>query len=124
MLTVANVILIVEDEDSVRSLVQLFLAKKKYKFIEAKTGLEGLGLARSMHPDLIITDLMMPGMSGVELIVELKKDAVTKAIPVICITGAGYEQQKAASDAGAAAVLSKPLHLKEFNSLVVSLLPK
>lgn len=123
MAKVTNVILIVEDDDSVRSLVQLFLARKRYKLIEAKNGLEGLGLARSMLPALIITDLMMPGMSGIELITELKKDDKTKDIPVICITGATHADQMAASAAGAVAVLAKPLHLKDFISLVASLLP-
>lgn len=118
-----NVILLVEDEDSVRALLRLFLGRKQFHVIEAKTGLEGLGLARSMHPDIIITDLMMPGMSGVELITELKKDVATQLIPIICITGASYEHQKAASAAGAAAVISKPLHIKEFVALVTSLLP-
>lgn len=115
-------ILIIEDDDSVRSILRLFLAKRKYRVTEANNGLEGLGIARSMLPDLVITDLMMPGMSGVELIRELKTREETKHIPLIVMSGGDYSLQQKASEAGANAVISKPMRHKDLLTLVCSLL--
>ena len=115
-------ILIIEDDDSVRSILRLFLAKRKYRVIEANNGLEGLGIARSMLPDLVITDLMMSGMPGVELIKELKVREETKHIPIIAMTGGDYSLQQKASEAGANAVISKPMKHKSLLTLVCSLL--
>jgi CheY-like chemotaxis protein len=73
-----------------------------------------------MKPDLIISDLMMPGMTGIQLIDALKKEEATKFIPVVVVTGGNMEVQREALDSGAVAVLSKPVHRKDLLAVIQS----
>ena len=117
-------VLIVEDDESIRAVIRLFLSRGSFKVFEARTGLEGIGLAKSMIPDIIITDLMMPGMSGVDLIKELKMLEKTKSIPIIAMTGGDYALQQKAQEVGATAVVQKPLHRTDLVELITSVLEK
>lgn len=85
------IILVVEDTPSEMQLITSFLKDAKYNFITAKNGKEGLGMAISKKPDLVITDLVMPEMSGLELCRKLKKNPNTKDIPVIACTSKDQE---------------------------------
>ncbi len=80
------VVLIVDDEESIRELVRFNMEKNGYEAIEAGTGLDALKLARESKPDLLILDLMLPGVDGLEVCRRLKSDAHTSAIPVIMLT--------------------------------------
>lgn len=110
MPTTPRKILIVEDDDSIRSVIRLFLARHKYLIFEARNGLEGVGLAKAVRPDLILTDLMLPGIAGTDLIRELRKYDETKNTPIIVMTGGSFELQHEALKAGATTVVQKPLH--------------
>ena len=79
-------ILIVDDEQDVLSVLKAGLTSKGYSIITAIDGEHALTLARSKQPDLIILDVMMPGMDGPEVAIKLKDSLKTKDIPVIFLT--------------------------------------
>ena len=81
-------ILIVDDEqDAIEYVKAVLESLADFEFIEAVDGLEGIDAAREHKPDLIILDVMMPRMDGFKVFYELRKETVTKHIPVIMLTG-------------------------------------
>ncbi len=84
-------ILVVEDESDIRELVRYNLAKEGYGVVEAATGEEGLSKAGSDHPDLVILDLMLPEIEGLEVCKRLKEDHRTKHVPIVMLTAKGEE---------------------------------
>ena len=90
-------ILIVEDNPQTVKLVKFILEKSKYSTISAKDGEEGLQMAKERKPDLIILDLMLPGIDGYQVCEALKADPNTKEIPVIVLTAldTGVDFEKA-----------------------------
>ena len=120
----AKKILIVEDEESIRILLKLFLVRLNYKTYEARNGLEGLGMARQFEPHLIITDLMMPVMDGIALVKSIRADEKLKNIPIIVLTGGTGELQQTASVAGASTVMSKPIVRRDLIDVIDSILEK
>jgi len=117
-------ILIVEDDESVQILLKLFLIRLSHNIIEAKNGLEGIGMARQFKPDVIIADLNMPILDGIEMLKVLKADPSTAHIPVVVFTGTSGEQQQKASEAGAVTVLSKPISRQDLIQVIDSVLSK
>jgi len=79
-------ILIIEDEMALQESLGGLLSEKGYQVISALDGETGLNLAKKENPDLILLDLILPKMSGFEVLEELKKDLKTKEIPVIVLT--------------------------------------
>jgi len=79
-------ILIVDDEPDVRTVLSVRLTSNGFQVVEAADGDTGMKLARAEKPDLILLDIMMPGMDGVETFHSLKQDPQTKEIPVIFLT--------------------------------------
>jgi DNA-binding response OmpR family regulator len=79
-------ILCVEDESEMIDLMRLILERRGFRFLGAEGGQEGLDLIRQEQPDLILLDLMMPGVDGWEVYRQLKADADLKEIPVIVVT--------------------------------------
>jgi len=84
-------ILVVEDEGEIQELVCYNLDKEGYRLFRASTGEEGLRRARAELPDLIVLDLMLPGMDGLEVCRQLKRDAKTEALRIIMLTAKGEE---------------------------------
>jgi CheY-like chemotaxis protein len=82
----ATKVLIVEDDPEMVLLLQAMLPAQQYVVISACDSQEGLAMAREEHPDVILLDLMLPGMDGFEVVKELRADADTEAIPVIVLT--------------------------------------
>lgn len=111
-------ILLVEDDERVRLLLSLFLLYYPAKLLQARNGLEALGIAREAKPDVIVTDLNMPVMDGITLIKLIRADEVLKSTPVIVLTGTAGEMQSLANKEGATAVLPKPIKKKEFINLI------
>lgn len=84
-------ILIVDDEQDIRELVAYNLKKEGYQTLEASTGEEALRKAREQNPDLILLDLMLPGVSGLDVMKRLKADPAVKDVLVIMLTAKGEE---------------------------------
>ncbi len=109
-------ILIIDDEIAIHAIVRLSLQMQAgWETISARSGLEGLALARSQHPDAILLDLMMPEVSGVTILEQLKADPATESIPVILLTAKVETARKDfVSKIGAVGAIAKP-----FNSLTL-----
>jgi len=84
-------VLVVDDEEDIRELVELNLAREGFEVLDCETGENAIGTARQKQPDLIVLDLMLPGIDGLEVCKILKADAKTKHIPVVMLTAKGEE---------------------------------
>jgi CheY-like chemotaxis protein len=116
MRNTAKKILIVDGNDAFRESLRVFIQSLGHGVFEAATGLEAIDKAFSVHPDLIIMDVRLPGMNGDEVTTRLKTNASTRNIPVIINTGwttaCNIEARiDRALNAGAAEVLYKPFQL-------------
>uniref|UniRef100_UPI00405652C1 response regulator n=1 Tax=Candidatus Electronema sp. TaxID=2698783 RepID=UPI00405652C1 len=110
MNTKAARILAVDDEPAVLGLLHHVLEREKYQVLKAADGRAGFNLAKTEHPDLILLDINLPDISGIELCRKLKADAETVAIPVIFLTGEEQDESEFRSfGAGAADFLRKPI---------------
>jgi two-component system cell cycle response regulator DivK len=110
-----SLILIVEDNDKNLKLVRDVLQVKGYSTLEAGTAEDGIRLARERSPDLILMDIHLPGMSGLEALKLLRADAATAAMPVIAVTASVMQQdRKQITEAGFDAYVGKPINIKEF----------
>ena len=89
-----ELILIVEDDEGNRMLVRDVLTFSGYRVLEAETAEAGLKMAREEHPALILMDIRLPGMDGVAALAELRRDPVTKEIPVIAVTASTMSQHR------------------------------
>jgi DNA-binding response OmpR family regulator len=99
-----NKILIIDDEKRIIKVLTSRLMANGYEVISATEGIEGLELAKSGSPDLILLDIMMPVMSGYDVLQKLKEDEATKSIPVIMVTGQGEIEHVTKSMSGYGAV--------------------
>lgn len=87
-------LLVVDDDRDLRELYAEALRGEGFEVIEAGTGIQGVALARSHHPDLILMDVSMPGMNGIDATARLKAEAETRDIPVIAVTAISYDDRK------------------------------
>ena len=86
-------ILIIEDDESIRNLTRMHLRMNGFSSVfGASDGEEGLELAKTLHPDMILLDIMLPGIDGLTVLNELRSDAVLADTPVILLTAKGEEQ--------------------------------
>ena len=103
-------ILIVDDTRENRELLEVLLQDAKCTLVMAHDGVTGLAIAANQHLDLILSDVMMPGMTGYEFVTRLRADPATRDIPVIiCSSLDDTNSQKHAISVGADDVLQKPL---------------
>jgi two-component system, cell cycle response regulator DivK len=110
-----SLILIIEDNEKNMKLVRDVLQVKGYETMEAGTAEDGLAMAAARKPDLVLMDIQLPGMNGIEAIGELRSNGATADIPVIAVTASVMQQdRKLITEAGFDAYLGKPLDLKEF----------
>jgi len=84
-------ILVIEDDHDIRELIEFNLAKEGYRVRCAASGEEGLRRAKTEAPDLIVLDLMLPGVDGIELCRRLKRDPVTESIAIVMVTAKSEE---------------------------------
>ena len=116
-------VLLVDDEPHIPMVVGRKLTAAGYEVHTASDGEEAFGLAQELHPDLIITDLQMPYMSGAELATALRESADLSKIPVILLTARGYvlpEQERGA--ANICQIIAKPFSVQQILEAVASLL--
>jgi two-component system cell cycle response regulator DivK len=110
-----SLILIVEDNEKNLKLVRDVLQVKGFSTLEAGTAEDGIQLAREHKPDLILMDIHLPGISGIEALKVLRAEAATAGIPVIAVTASVMQQdRKQITEAGFDAYVGKPINLKEF----------
>jgi two-component system cell cycle response regulator DivK len=110
-----SVILIVEDNERNLKLVRDVLQVKGYQTLEAVTGEDGVKLAIEQKPDLVLMDIQLPGMNGIEALGQLRANPITQKIPVIAVTASVMQQdRKMITEAGFDAYVGKPINLKEF----------
>jgi DNA-binding response OmpR family regulator len=82
----SRTILIVEDELPLLRVLKQKFEKEGFTILEAKDGIEGLAMAKSHHPDLVLLDLLLPGLKGMEVLRELRRDEWGRNVPVIILT--------------------------------------
>ncbi|HET9683295.1 MAG TPA: response regulator [Gemmatimonadaceae bacterium] len=118
-------ILYVEDNEYNRKIVRQLLSKTSYRLIEAVDGEAGVAMAQTEKPDLILMDVQLPKMSGLDATRALKADARTSDIPVIVITSFALSgDREKAAEAGAVSYLAKPYSPRELLTLVRQYLPE
>ena len=118
-----SLVLIVEDNERNLKLVRDVLQVKGYATIEAGTAEDGIELARERQPDLILMDIQLPGMNGIDALKVLRADPATAAIPVIAVTASVMQQdRKLITEAGFNGYVGKPLSVKEFLEAVTTAL--
>ena len=107
-------VLMVDDEANARKIAKLILEREGYRTLTASNGEEGLILAKVEQPDVILLDIMMPKMSGYDMLKRLPEDQDTLQIPVIMVTARGTEHDIATSfRLGAIFHLQKPYEMKD-----------
>jgi DNA-binding NtrC family response regulator len=117
---VVNRILVIDDDNQTRRMLRLALERAGYEVIEARNGREGVQCYQATPTDLIITDVLMPGMEGIEAIVELQRERTD--VKIIAISGGGYMGTltflEIAEQAGACRTFEKPFTLRELLAAV------
>ena len=120
-----ELILIVEDNEKNRRLVRDVLQFKGYQTIETESGEEGVELARTRHPALVLMDIQLPGIDGITALKQLRNDPATRAIRVMAVTASAMTQDRQTIlAAGFDAYQSKPINVKSFLEAVAELLAK
>jgi two-component system, cell cycle response regulator DivK len=121
----AKTILHVEDNELNRKIIRDLLRRTSYRLIEAPDGEAAVAIAQEQHPDLILMDVQLPKISGIEATRRLRAELATADIPIIAITSfalSGDEQR--AKDAGASAYLAKPYSPFTLLEMIRKLLPE
>lgn len=116
-------ILVVEDEADILEVIRHNLSREGYEVLASRDGEEGFRLARKEAPDLVVLDLMLPGLDGVEICRRLKADPVTRAIPVVMVTAKGEESDVVLGlGVGADDYVPKPFRPRELLARVKAVL--
>ena len=118
-------ILLVDDEPDILKMLEVRLKKSGYNIIMAPTGEECLQKAEKEHPDLVLLDILLPGISGFEVARQLKAKASTKDIPVIIVTALiGKDVENKGLERGADYFISKPFDPEELLAKIKTILGK
>jgi two-component system, cell cycle response regulator DivK len=120
-----SLILIVEDNPRNMKLVRDVLQVKGHTTLEAMTAEDGIPLAIERKPDLILMDIQLPGMNGIDALGVLRSDPATAKIPVIAVTASVMQDdRKLITEAGFDGYVGKPISLKEFLDAVNAMLAR
>jgi len=121
----AATVLVVEDDPTILQLLEVNFEMEGFTVVRAEDGLLGLEAARSKRPDVIVSDVMMPNMSGLEMVSELKNDPETAGIPVILLSAkAQGSDVRQGIEAGADDYVTKPFEPLDLIDRVNSLLAR
>ena len=112
-------ILLAEDDKQIADMISFKLGNSGHQIVRAQDGEEAVKLVARERPDLILLDAMMPGLSGFEVLRQLKADAAVRSIPVIMVTAKGHERDVLTGlRGGAIDYIVKPFSLKELSARV------
>jgi two-component system, cell cycle response regulator DivK len=118
---IGKTILIVEDEPKNRKLFRDLLQRNGFETVEATDGEQGVNLAKTIKPDLILMDVMMPKMDGLQATRLIKADTTTKYIPVLALTGSAMSGDKERTlEAGCDDYIAKPVDIRELLKTIAS----
>jgi CheY-like chemotaxis protein len=119
----APCVLVVDDDPSIRRLIVAALKRDGYDFLEASNGREALDLMRDRHPAAVVLDLMMPLVSGWDVLQERMREPLLRTIPVIIVSANRDPDIANAVDKGICAFLPKPFDIGALSALVKSCIP-
>ncbi len=120
-----HTILVVEDEEDIADLVAFNLRRNEFQVELAHDGIQGLAKAKEVKPDLIVLDVMMPGLDGFRVFKELRKDKSTRTIPIIMLTARGQTEDRIQGlELGAEDYMTKPFSPKELVLRIRNLLKR
>ena len=120
-----ELILVVEDNEKNRKLVRDVLTFKGYSIVEADNGEEGVRLALERLPKLVLMDIQLPGIDGIEALRRIRANETTRAIPIIAVTASAMDRDRQQiMAAGFDGYQSKPLNVKEFMAAVEAILAR
>lgn len=119
----SNVVLVVDDDPNIRRMIVAALKRDGYSFLEAPNGRDALDLMRSERPDVVVLDLMMPVLSGWDVLRERMSDAELRRIPVIIVSANRDPEVAHAVSQGICAFLPKPFDIGALAALVRSCMP-
>ena len=118
-----NTILIIEDDETNMDLMRSVLELGQCQVLEAENAEKGIQLAREHHPNLILMDIRLPEMNGLEATRFIKNDSALKDIPIVAITGYNNkEDEDVAINAGCVAYLHKPIDVQKFRRTIAMIL--
>jgi two-component system cell cycle response regulator DivK len=121
----SKTILYVEDNEFNLKIVRQLLSRTSYRLIEAMDGESGIATAQNELPDLILMDVQLPKLSGLDATRQLRADAKTAAIPIVVITSFALSgDAEKAKAAGASAYLAKPYSPRELLQMIRNLVPE
>lgn len=116
-------ILVVDDEEHIQELIKFNLEKSGYKVICADNGIDAIKLAKQQLPQLMLLDLMLPGMDGLDVCKEIRKDSSMSNMPIIMITAKGEEIDKIIGlELGADDYITKPFSVRELVARIKAIL--
>jgi CheY-like chemotaxis protein len=119
----SRTILLVEDFDDTRLMMKLWLIKNGYRVVEAETGEEAIDVARKELPDLIIMDVMMPGMNGLDATQRIREYQALRRTPIVAVSAYGaHEYRSLAIEAGCDEYVTTPFEPNELAELIKSLI--
>ena len=119
----AHTILVVDDEQDLLDLIEYNLKKEGFSVLKAENGLEALETAREQNPDLVLLDIMMPKMDGLEVCEKMRSDAELRHIPIIFLTARGDEKTEVEGlDLGADDYVTKPISTTKLISRIKAVL--
>jgi len=108
-------ILVIEDDDIVAQTIEHCLRRENFRVILAQTGIEGLQLTRRHHPNLVVLDIIMPGLDGLAVCRQIRQDPMIAEVPILILTARARDEDKVNGFlAGADDYVSKPFNLDEF----------
>jgi CheY-like chemotaxis protein len=121
--TAPPTILLVEDFDDTRLMMKLWLVRNGYRVLEAETGEEAVSLAQRALPDLIIMDMMMPGLNGLDATHRIREHQALRKTPIVAVSAYGADEYRTlAIAAGCDEYVSTPFDPTALNELIKSLL--
>lgn len=116
-------VLVVEDEDSIALAIEFVLARQGYAHERVARGREAIARIRALHPDLVLLDIMLPDVSGYEIIEAMRADPALKGVRVLMMTARGsVVERRKGLELGADGFIAKPFELAELRAEMARLL--